>query len=327
MRPNFWTLTIISALFVIPVNINTMTNEVIFGNPDNRFQPYTGVIRTLAILILAGGLLSCKDDEVLPLTPNLVNEVKAYDLDNNSNSSDIRVDFEVKNNVNVFEYRVMVIPSNTSSSFTESLAASIPETSYSEVNPESFTLEYSIKRLPSNILDINGNPIINGIEYVVAVFVFTSGNYQLSGFSKPFTLKNQGIYNGRYILGAEQTCLDINDIPTFASISPDSSSIFIVDLNEDGNDYFGIFPCPRCVDPNDYGPVRFTVAGTTITNWIWDLKLIVCWHSSLCNHEDLCPGIEYGEGRIIDDLSIEIDYTNVSCKSTCSGTNFLVRQN
>ena len=315
----------ISALFVIPGNVNTMRNEVIFGN--NRFQSYASVIRTFAILILTGGLLSCKDEEPLPLTPFMINEVKAYDLDNNNNSSDIRVDFEVKDNINVFEYRVMVIPSSTSGSFTESFAASIPETSYSEVNPESFNFEYSIKRLPSNVLDVNGNPIINEIEYVVAVFVISAGNHQLSGSSKPFTLKNQGIYNGRYILGVEQTCLYINDITTFASISPDSSSIFIVDLNEDGNDYFGIFPCPDCDEGVDYGPVRFTVDGTTITNWIWDMTFFTCWHSSLCNIDDQCPGIEYGEGRIIDDLSIEIDYTTETCKSTCPGTNILIRQN
>ena len=53
------------------------------------------------ILILVAGLLSCKEDTFLPLTPELVEEIFTYDLDNNGNSSDIRVDFEIVNNLNV----------------------------------------------------------------------------------------------------------------------------------------------------------------------------------------------------------------------------------
>ena len=127
-------------------------------------------------------LTSCKDDEVLPLTPDLVTEVKAYDLDNNGNSSDIRVDFIVQDNTNVFEYRVMVIPSNTSSLFTVSLASAIPESSYLDVNPESFKTSYSVNRLPSSFLDVNGNQIINETEYVAAVLIFGTATINFQSF-------------------------------------------------------------------------------------------------------------------------------------------------
>jgi len=95
---------------------------------------------SLAILILAvAGLLSCKDDDVgLPLTPELVFEIIAYDLDNNGNSSDIRVDFVVKDNLNVIEYRIMVIPSSAGNSFNEGMALSVRPVSFLEVTPESF---------------------------------------------------------------------------------------------------------------------------------------------------------------------------------------------
>jgi len=36
------------------------------------------------------------------------------------------------------------------------------------------------------------------VEYVVAVLVVGTGNHQLSEFSRPFTLKDQGIYDGYY---------------------------------------------------------------------------------------------------------------------------------
>ncbi len=104
----------------------------------------------LAIVLLT----SCKDDEPLPLTPDLVTSVKAYDLDNNANSSDIRVDFMVNDNINVTEYRIMVIPSSVSNSFNESIAISIPRENFLSEFPVPFTTEYSINRLTSSLLKL-----------------------------------------------------------------------------------------------------------------------------------------------------------------------------
>ena len=58
---------------------------------------------------------------------------------------------------------------------------------------------------------------------------------------------------------AEQTCQYLDGTTTFTSIIPDES--VFVDLFANGNDYFGIPPCPGCVDPSlDFGTIRFTVA-------------------------------------------------------------------
>ena len=67
-------------------------------------------MRNHTILLIIGFLFltSCKD-EVSPLTPDLVFDVKAYDLDNNGNSSDIRLDFAVLNNLNVTEFWLKVL--------------------------------------------------------------------------------------------------------------------------------------------------------------------------------------------------------------------------
>ena len=66
--------------------------------------------RLLIVMIFA---VSCKDYDIsLPITYNLVKEIKAYDLDNNGNSSDIRIEFKVENNHNVSEYRVIVLPAD-----------------------------------------------------------------------------------------------------------------------------------------------------------------------------------------------------------------------
>jgi len=156
-------------------------------------RPYS-ILLIIAVLIFT----TCKDDDGLPLTPDLVTSLKAYDLDNNGNSSDIRVDFEVENNLNVSEYRVMVIPTNSSNSFTESIAISIPRENFLIEFPVPFQTKYPIDRLPSTLLDVNGALIINGVEYVIAILIEGIGNFQLSGFSRPLTLLDRGIYDGYY---------------------------------------------------------------------------------------------------------------------------------
>jgi len=156
------------------------------------------------LIFLVAGLFSCGDDEALPLTPELVSEIHAYDLDNNGNSSDIRVDFEIKDNLNVIEYRIMIVPSSASTSFDEGSAASIPSTSYFEIEPEVFKNEHSIKRLPSSLLDVNGSPIQNDGEYVAAVFVIGEDDKQLSQpFSLPFVLTDLGVFSGNYVVASD----------------------------------------------------------------------------------------------------------------------------
>jgi len=158
-------------------------------------------MRNYSIFLILASLFctSCNpDDGPLPLTPDLVTSVKAYDLDNNGNSSDIRVDFVINDNINVTEYRIMVIPSSVSNSFNESIAISIPRENFLSEFPVPFTTEYSINRLTSSLLDVNGGQIRNDIEYVVVVLVVGTGNHQLSSFSRPFTLKDQGMYAGEY---------------------------------------------------------------------------------------------------------------------------------
>ena len=70
----------------------------------------TAIMRPfLAFLVFLIAFFSCSDEEPL-LSPNLVTDLRAYDLDNNGDASDIRVDFVVANNLNVTEYRIMILP-------------------------------------------------------------------------------------------------------------------------------------------------------------------------------------------------------------------------
>jgi len=73
--------------------------------------------------------------------------------------------------------------------------------SYVSVSPTTL-IQYSVKRLPSTLLDVNGITIANGNSYVVAILVVGTGDVQLSSgsFSASINLlDNQGIYNGDYV--------------------------------------------------------------------------------------------------------------------------------
>jgi len=304
--------------------------------------------KSLAILILiTAGLISCKDDPILPLTPDLVASVKAYDLDNNGNSSDIRVDFVIQDNLNVIEYRIMVVPLSFSDSFDQDDAATISEPSYLSVTPQSFKVEHSIKRLPDGMLDVNGAQIQNNIEYVAAVFVFGKDNIQLSGYSGQFTLKNQGIYNGRYFNGFEQICVlsGGGSQPFNRGVS---SGDYYIDLVKDSkNEYTGGILCSVCcANPPPigegfeplpcvavhFGLVRFSVDGTTITNYSLVLNSNAPCEDGVFNTPivGFCTyyfcRFEQGEGHIIDELTLEMVITNESCEKSCEGTNVFIRQ-
>jgi len=278
---------------------------------------------SLAILILiVAALFACNGDDVrLPITPNLVPTVKAYDLDNNGNSSDIRVDFVVQDNLNVIEYRIMVIPSSFSNSFDEGIAASISVTSYLSVLPESFKVEHSFQRLPSGLSDVNGSQIQNEKEYVVAVFVVGVGNHQLKAFSTPFTLKDQGIYTGKYFYGTEHTCSDEFG-GSFSGTNP-ADGLFFVDFTENDDFYSGIFQCNECSNSAAYlGTASFYADGMSISNYIRE-AIKIC--PGGCGDGE-CPLIQIGDGIVVDELMLEIEFTSVTCHNSCEGTLFFPRQ-
>lgn len=162
---------------------------------------------------------ACNDDEVIPLTPDLVTETKLYDLGNNGDASDLRVDFKVNDNLNVAEYRVMILPSSIP--IDVSVAQALSQSSYVSIAP-STGITYSVNRLPASLLDVNGNAVTNGTPYTSGVLAVGTGDVQLSSgaFSGRVVLADQGIYSGRYFPTAEGTCLliDGSSAPFFNSM-------------------------------------------------------------------------------------------------------------
>jgi len=253
----------------------------------------------LLSLGLAIGLLltSCNSDDGLPLTPDLVTEVNAFDLDNNGNSSDIRVDFEVENNLNVTEYRIMVVPTSSSNSFNQDIAVSIPKDNYLVIDPVPFETEYSINRLSSTLLDVNGDLIINSEEYVVAILVEGTGNFQLSEFSRPFTLLNQGIYGGYY----EGNGCCVRVVTANFVVGDDfRPSILSGQLGGAASNYQGaiegIHGKNTSVDSIDTSIIRFNVVNDTISDFNISGRFL----------GEALEFFDPGSGMVINDLLMEI---------------------
>jgi len=223
---------------------------------------------TLSLIIAFLFLTSCKDDDKLLLTPDLVIELKAFDLDNNGNSSDIRVDFEVGNNLNVNEYRVMVLQSIDRSFFDMSIAQSISSDNYLIIFPIPFETKYPINRMPTNFIDVSGAQITNDIEYVVVILVEGVDDFQLSGFSRPFTLLNIGIYSGAYDLNFARQ----NYIVDSAVIAGSGDNYVGRIFGEDPINVLG--DCG--IEPFfDLGPISFKITGNTISEWLWQHKVSI----------------------------------------------------
>jgi len=294
-------------------------------------------MRKYAILLITAIALltSCKDDEAIPLTPELVIEVRAFDLDNNGNSSDIRIDFQVDNNLNVVEYRVMIVPFNLSSSFTLEIASTIPEQSYFRITPESFQIEYSINRLPVNLIDVNGNSVKNEVEYVGIVLTVGKGNNQLSEFSRPFTLKDQGIYSGEYrgLLLMEFINPDIVtcQLVRFETSGVFSSTVFWVG----GDQYRGEIACSEldfCLIYMD-AKFSFVIKSNIVSNIIVDTNPLLCGSfDPICTPpcsppNEVCNGILSGnEGTSENELVLNFLASGDRCGLPLQVIVTLIRQ-
>jgi len=225
-------------------------------------------------------------------------------------------------------------PSSELCSWTYSRnAITLPEERYLEKVPETFNNDYSITRLPSNFIDVNGEQIQVNLEYVVAVLVVGAGNHQLSLFSRPFTLKDQGIYTGDYngVWASEITANPGTICPNRFEFLV--SATITGTIQESYESYRGRIICtdPICNDDvfKDFGPVSFTIANNIISNFL-QTQTIPCYQDPPCTScvfgVDPCPASFTGQGIVIGDLSFEISFSGDDCVGSHEITLTLFRQ-
>ena len=277
-------------------------------------------------------MMSC-GEEITPLTPDLVTEITIYDLGNADNASDLRVDWSVRDNLNVLEYRIFLVPPNSRSAMDVGTAEALAPESYVDIVPESFSDKYSIGSLPADLLDVNGDLIRNGQPYEVAILVYSIGDSQLSLYSNSITLREQSIYAGRYFIGQDVDCRLFNgNVERFAD--PASGWLY-VDLIGEDNAYRGLVTCipENCpATLRTQGSIEFTVDGISIPEYIWNWPNQPCPSDfipgleDICEASDSCPLRYTGSGLIEDDLMIEVTVGGLDCVSDCDIIFTLVRQ-
>ena len=143
---------------------------------------------------------------------------------------------------------------------------------------------------------------------------------------------DQPIYNGRYWIGSDETCVGY-EITLSRSLKLSPSDI--IDLgSDDGVNYSGIYtfdcapPCPL-EELTNRGNVELTIDGSIISYYTWDNPAQPCFggpdiSGGICTSP--CPFSEQGEGTIVDELILEINFTNEDCQLICEGKRFYVRQ-
>jgi|GEM_PF-2367631 len=100
--------------------------------------------------------------------PQAINRITAIDIDNNGNSSDIKVNFyEQEENPPIIEYRVFISKTVDSINFTATYAEELNQEYYTSVETTN-SQEYSI-RINPNQTDISGNEIIEGEFYSIFI--------------------------------------------------------------------------------------------------------------------------------------------------------------
>ena len=273
----------------------------------------------LAIIAVMTMVMACDKGDPPGITPDLVTEILAFDLGNAGDASDIRVDFTVENNLNVVEYRIMVIPAGQIGLFEASEAEAVPQVHYVDIIPEDLLeTEYSISRLPQGLTDIHAQTISNDNDYVVVVFVVGTGQVQLSKPTRTLSLREQGIYDGIY-MGNYQ--------------SDPEGSVFVDSIRfvSSQDTYAGQLyrRCPRgdICEPGEFvlvGDVSFDVVQESIESFTYNQSR--CLYI-LCNAPDgICPGVFTGEGEIVDEIAISINHSGTDCSFSFDGGTLTYRR-
>lgn len=256
------------------------------------------------MLTLLSLILACSDPEERALEDNLLEEIRAFDLDNQGNASDIRVRFQVKNNLNVIEYRVMAVPSQLKGSFDEAVAETVPVTSYVGLPAQSLDLEYSISRLPATLTDINGSTVQEGEGYVLVVYIIGEGDRQLSKFSRVLTLADVDPVIGSYEV-VESNALHVDSL-ILATIDPGGLGLFDATIFNYYNE--AVYPQSQCPD-------RFIVDNVRVYAFDGSIFSDVQWIIAFCGDPTaVCAGRYVGSGVVVDEITIEWTFEkDVAC--------------
>jgi hypothetical protein len=249
------------------------------------------ILSITLISLLGGCFVGCKkDDPSVNFPVNSVVIKKAYDIGNNNNASDIRVDLTFDPSVNlsdIMEVRFII----SKALIKEEVAKTLPATNYHAISAVSAD---QVAKLEGSLKDAEGGTITDGVDYKLYCALTARGNAFFLSKPVPFTLKNKPIYVGDY-KGIWSDALFKNTEVTMRLLDDYTGEVY----------YSNSFQA--CCGGTSDGTVKVVFNGTTITSFVVNQYL----GSYKGGH---CTATYNAKGSVSDDITLLItDLTGSDC--------------
>jgi len=259
----------------------------------------------LGLLTLTITSFQCAKEEI-PLNTDLVNSIRAIDIDNKSSAADIQIAFNIDDPSQVKDIRVLLIPADEFSVFHSGKVKSLEDGQFHTIAVAGS--EYQIQ-LPATLKDVNGEPIQNGIGYELTIALLVNSNWLLSSISDAILLKDENVLNGRYI--GSWT----DNIYTNFGISCELEFT----AGKLRGDFFYSPGFSPCCGGEDDGNITVELDGNIIKEFVYNQDL-----DSFMGGR--CPGLYNGTGKLTGLSKLEISFEGNDCEGDHTGGRIVLEK-
>jgi hypothetical protein len=251
--------------------------------------------------------LACKEDgNEFQLPDSLFVSDKIYDIGNNGNATDVRVEISVSPSINtadLIDVRLVIVKASSTFGLNESRTLT---TGNFFSAPISSSAKQVIK--PGNIKDAEGNAVINGTAYKIYIVAIGKDNATQLSNAIELTLLDKPIFAGNYL-------------GTWEDLGPPGPASFPITLKIN-NDYTGsLFYTPNFV-PYGRGAVTEDVKTTLVVTgatFTFQMNQLIGQYvgNGAFGSNGGCPASKNLSGTIQDDFTLIFTVFNWS---DCDGT-------
>ncbi len=244
-------------------------------------------------------------------TPNLSSDeifaIRAIDVANNQNASDILVRFKVNNPSTIKELRAFLINPADFPNFTSTQAGELPSDSYHRITT---IMEDNQVTLSSNLKDVTGAAIANDIDYFIGFTVLIEDDVLLNSQIAEAKITDGHFLDGRFI-----GTWDDNIYTAFG---------ITAELTFKGNLISGPFwyssNFTSCCGGQNDGMISFKLQEDQISTFRYDQRL-VSFMGGACN------GIYTGEGVLENLTDLVINFSGDDCEGPHTNGRIVLRKN
>ncbi len=255
------------------------------------------------LMILTILLLACSKEDEEDLISENITITRVFDIGNNGNASDIRIEFEVLD-PNVGDFQIIVSKESSFGALNLELIQNLGDNQYLSVGTSSET-EYR-EYLPASLLDSDGDSITNDVNYNIVIYTVES--QKLSSPFEGFSLKNESVINGEYIgLWNDNLYTDFG----ISAVITGSGSTF-------RGDFYYTSNFTSCCGGQTDGSISFQVVDGEILSFRYNQDLI--------DFMGGCPGLYNGSGEVVNDFDLLIDFEGEDCEGPHTGGKISLRK-